>query len=252
MREASAPLTSEEAAVPLTSEEAAVPLTSEEALQLAEAEGLTLLKAKSKTGYFGVAYKQGLSKPYQGHVTRRGAFLYLGCFATAEEAAMCVARTPEGRAAAKRAASAPPARPGPAAIEMVAQEAAEATEAEAAETAAAAGAEAEAAEAAAAAEKAAAEKAAAEKAAAEKAAAEKAAAEKAAAEKAAAEKAAAEKAADGQVSGRTRMRKTLAYALVPVSAPRAPRTVADFPPGWWAFVPRVSDHGYRFSTWCRS
>ena len=215
--EAAVPLTSEEAAVPLTSEEAAVPLTSEEALQLAEAEGLTLLKAKSKTGYFGVAYKQGLSKPYQGHVTRRGAFLYLGCFATAEEAAMCVARTPEGRAAAKRAASAPPARPGPAAIEMVAQEAAEATEAEAAETAAAAGAEAEAAEAA-----------------------------------AAAEKAAAEKAADGQVSGRTRMRKTLAYALVPVSAPRAPRTVADFPPGWWAFVPRVSDHGYRFSTWCRS
>ena len=211
-----------EASAPLTSEEAAVPLTSEEALQLAEAEGLTLLTAKSKTGYFGVAYKQGLSKPYQGHVTCRGAFLYLGCFATAEEAAMCVARTPEGRAAAKRAASAPPARPDPAAIEMVAQEAAEATEAEAAETAAAAGAEAEAAEAA------------------------------AAVEKAAAEKAAAEKAADGQVSGRTRMRKTLAYALVPVSAPRAPRTVADFPPGWWAFVPRVSDHGYRFSTWCRS
>ena len=34
----------------------------------------------------------------------------LGYFATAEEAALCVARTPEGRKAAKRAASAPPPR----------------------------------------------------------------------------------------------------------------------------------------------
>ena len=32
----------------------------------------------------------------------------LGCFATAEEAALCVARTPEGRAAAERAESAAP------------------------------------------------------------------------------------------------------------------------------------------------
>ena len=34
----------------------------------------------------------------------------LGSFATAEEAALCVARSPEGRAAAKRVASAPPPR----------------------------------------------------------------------------------------------------------------------------------------------
>ena len=34
----------------------------------------------------------------------------LGSFATAEEAALCVARSPEGRVAAKRVASAPPPR----------------------------------------------------------------------------------------------------------------------------------------------
>ena len=33
-----------------------------------------------------------------------------GCLATAEEAALCVARSPEGRVAAKRVASAPPPR----------------------------------------------------------------------------------------------------------------------------------------------
>ena len=135
--------------------EASAPLTSEEALQLAEAEGLTLLKAKNKAGYFGVSLNNpGLSRPYAALVQRDGKQEHLGGFATAEEAALCIARTPEGRAAAaKRAASAPPPRPDPAAIEVAAQEAAEATEAEAAETAAAAGAEAEVADAAAAAEK---------------------------------------------------------------------------------------------------
>ena len=64
----------------------APPLTSEEARQQAQAEGLTLLVADNKTGYFGVC---------------------LGYFATAEEAALCVARTPEGKAAAERAAAAP-------------------------------------------------------------------------------------------------------------------------------------------------
>ena len=37
---------------------------------------------------------------------RGGKEVYLGYFATAEEAALCVARTPEGQAAAERAASA--------------------------------------------------------------------------------------------------------------------------------------------------
>ena len=34
--------------------------------------------------------------------------MHLGSFATAEEAALCIARSPEGQAAAKRAAAAPP------------------------------------------------------------------------------------------------------------------------------------------------
>eukprot|EP00964_Phaeocystis_antarctica_P005405 scaffold2953_cov65-Phaeocystis_antarctica.AAC.1 len=86
----------------------APPLTSEEAQQQAQAEGLTLRVAKSKTGYFGVHLNPGKTKPYQARVKRGGKDVYLGCFATAEEAALCVARSPEGRvAAAERAAAAP-------------------------------------------------------------------------------------------------------------------------------------------------
>ena len=76
---------------------AAPPLTSEEARQQAEAEGLTLLKADNKAGYFGVNHKPGKPKPYEAQVTRVGKSVYLGTFATAEEAALCVARSPEGQ-----------------------------------------------------------------------------------------------------------------------------------------------------------
>jgi hypothetical protein len=82
-----------------------------EARQQAQAEKLTLLVAKSKSGYFGVSLKPGRSKPYQAQVSvKRGdKLVYLGTFATAEEAALCVARSPEGRAVAtERAAAAPP------------------------------------------------------------------------------------------------------------------------------------------------
>ena len=74
----------------------------------AEAEGLTLLEADNKAGYFGVRHLPGRSKPYQARVTRVGNKVNLGYFATAEEAALCVARTPEGQEAAKRPAAAPP------------------------------------------------------------------------------------------------------------------------------------------------
>jgi len=85
----------------------AAPLTSEEARQQAQAEKLTLLVAKGKTGYLGVHLaKPGQPKPYQARVTRGGKQVHLGCFATAAEAALCVARSPEGRAAAARAAAA--------------------------------------------------------------------------------------------------------------------------------------------------
>jgi len=80
---------------------AAAPLTSEVARQQAQAEKLTLLVAANKTGYFGVVLgRPGQHKPYQARAWRGGKDVHLGCFATAEEAALCVARSPEGRAAA--------------------------------------------------------------------------------------------------------------------------------------------------------
>ena len=85
----------------------AAPLTSEEARQQAKAEGLTLLVAKNKASYFGVHHKprQSNSKPYQAVVKRGGKQVYLGGFAAAEEAALCIARTPEGQEVAKQAAA---------------------------------------------------------------------------------------------------------------------------------------------------
>ena len=88
---------------------AAPPLTSEEARQQAQAEGMTLLVAENKAGYFGVSLdKPGHPKPYQARVSRGGKTVSLGSFATAEEAALYVARSPEGPVAAERAAAAPP------------------------------------------------------------------------------------------------------------------------------------------------
>ena len=73
----------------------------------ATAEGLTLLVANNKAGYLGVYLKNpSHPKPYQVEMRRGGKKVHLGSFATAEEAALCVARTPEGQVAAGRAASA--------------------------------------------------------------------------------------------------------------------------------------------------
>ena len=47
-------------------------------------------------------------RSYQGQVWRGGKLVHLGSFATAEEAALCVARSPEGQAAAEKAAAAAP------------------------------------------------------------------------------------------------------------------------------------------------
>ena len=82
---------------------AARPLSPEEARQQAQAEKLTLVVANNKSGYFNVILnKPGQPKPYQVKVRRNGKVMCLGSFATAEEAALCVARTPEGRAAAAK------------------------------------------------------------------------------------------------------------------------------------------------------
>ena len=88
----------------------AAALTSEEARQQAQAEGLTLRVAESQTGYFGVSVdKPGKTKPYHARVWRGGKDVSLGAFATAEEAALCIARSPAGQAvAAKRVAAAAP------------------------------------------------------------------------------------------------------------------------------------------------
>ena len=82
-------------------------MRSEEARQQAQAERLMLVVAENKTGYFGVSHQPGRSKPYLAKLSRGGKQVNLGHFATAEEAALCVARTPEGKAAAA-AAGAPP------------------------------------------------------------------------------------------------------------------------------------------------
>ena len=77
------------------------------ARQQAEAEGLTLRVADNKAGYFGVYHQPGKPKPYEARVRRRGKMVYMGYFATAEEAALCVARSPEGQAVAAARAAAP-------------------------------------------------------------------------------------------------------------------------------------------------
>ena len=88
---------------------AMTPLTKDEALEQARAEGLELRVTGNKAGYFGVCHTNpGQPKPYQARLKRGGKLLRLGSFATAEEAALCVARSPEGQAAAKKAAAAPP------------------------------------------------------------------------------------------------------------------------------------------------
>ena len=73
---------------------AAPSLTSEQAKQQAQAEGLTLRVAKSKNAYFGVYLDKSCKpKPYQARVRRGGKDVSLGRFATAEEAALRVARS---------------------------------------------------------------------------------------------------------------------------------------------------------------
>ncbi len=64
--------------------------------------------SESKTGFYSVSLNHpGRRKPYIAQVRRDGKLVHLGAFATAEEAALCVARSPEGKAAAERAAAAP-------------------------------------------------------------------------------------------------------------------------------------------------
>ena len=77
------------------------PLASGEAVQLAHAEGLTLRKSGNAAGYVGVSTRcPSRPNPFRATNGKR----YLGSFATAEEAALCVARSQEGKTAVAMAA----------------------------------------------------------------------------------------------------------------------------------------------------
>ena len=74
-----------------------------------QAEGLTLRKADNKTGYFGVYLNNpSRPKPFMALVRHSGKLVHLGSFATAEEAALCVARSLEGQVAVQETVAAPP------------------------------------------------------------------------------------------------------------------------------------------------
>ena len=88
---------------------APVPLTVQGVRQQAQAEGLTLRRAPNKAGFYGVGINHRRAepgrplRPYHAKVLRGGEKVHLGIFATPEEAALCVARSPEGRATAAAA-----------------------------------------------------------------------------------------------------------------------------------------------------
>ena len=106
-------------------------MTAEGAVRQAGAEGLTLLRSDKGSGYKGVSlHKRYLcvSKPYQAKVQRGGKRVHLGCFATAEEAALSYARAAPpapppmtAKKAVRQAAAAPPAPPPMTAEEAVRQ-----------------------------------------------------------------------------------------------------------------------------------
>ena len=81
-----------------------VHLTASQALAAAELKGLTLVPANNATGFMGVS-KDG--NQFKAKITEGGTRVYLGNFATPEEAALMVAERlgVEGSAAAAAAAA---------------------------------------------------------------------------------------------------------------------------------------------------
>ena len=92
------------------------PMTAAEAHAAAEEEGLALVRAENATGFKGVCRNGSASKPFKAQLWHGGRHNHLGLFATAEEAALAVARFlgPEGVAAALAAAAPEPAPMTPA------------------------------------------------------------------------------------------------------------------------------------------
>merc|ERR1740117_2208544 len=109
----------------------APPMSAETALATAEAEGLLMPRSNGKTGFRGVTHVTGKkARPFQAWVCREGKLERLGRFVTPEEAALCRARTPEGKKAASRSARGGKSSPAPMTIEE-AEAQAEAAEAQA-------------------------------------------------------------------------------------------------------------------------
>ena len=78
-------------------------LVSKQARDTALAEGLTLAKAQNMVGYANVVYSpHSTLGPFMAHLRdTQGSTEILGRFTTPEEAALCFARTPQGRARAQ-------------------------------------------------------------------------------------------------------------------------------------------------------
>ena len=97
-------------------------MSAADAHATAEEEGLALLRAENATGFKHVCRDDRKSKPFQANLYNAGRTNHLGYFATAEEAALAVARflgqevpAPPGRkrpAASGAGPSAPPSKRG--------------------------------------------------------------------------------------------------------------------------------------------
>eukprot|EP00964_Phaeocystis_antarctica_P131712 scaffold95673_cov49-Phaeocystis_antarctica.AAC.1 len=101
---------------------------AEAAVRQAEAEGLTVqLSDNNTTGYLCVSKvcSKALGKPFCAQVYRAGERVHVGAFATAEEAALAYARTPEAQAQVANLKAPKPAPATLTAEEAVAQAGAE-------------------------------------------------------------------------------------------------------------------------------
>ena len=90
-------------------------MTAAEAHAAAAAEGLALVCAENAAGFKGVKRSDCVSTRFEARLKRGGRDVYLGTFATAEEAALAVARFlgPEGVVASLAAAAAAALEPAP-------------------------------------------------------------------------------------------------------------------------------------------
>ena len=94
----------------------AMAMSAAEAHATAAAEGLALVRAETATGFKGVSYEhRGRSKPFQARLWEGGQAKTLGSFATAEEAALAIARIlgPAGVVASLAAAATAALEPAP-------------------------------------------------------------------------------------------------------------------------------------------